>query len=343
LGVKNLGIAFLALSFLAICMGNSFAQAPLIGVTPFNYPQSTLSTDTSVSADVIGSYFQVDPALHSPRLFAAWSPNASSIKLAATASDYLGAFDNVYGEGTLEWSTNGLWLGLSLPMQVNERLSVDLQGWYFFPGNEHIEVSGRASGLYHNNPQSIDVGGNLDIKTTWFAIDLEGCCRASAQFAVLAGVRYDYLQGTITGVGPIETLALNQLPGLRPQLDVNLNSIFPYLGFRSSLPIFLGSLTLSIKGFPRAISVGDVHPKSGYFAEAFFSYDLLPSRDLSLSFIAKADAAHASFDDSSQAASIFNQGPYAPQNRILEQSLSVTWQQYYIGGVATLNFAFPLL
>jgi hypothetical protein len=341
--MKNLAILFLALGlWVAGSPASSFAQAPLIGMIPFNYAQSTLSGDASVSSGMFGSFTRVDSALYTPRLFVAWSPNASSIKLAATAGDYLSPYDNVYGEGTVEWSTKGLWLGLSLPIQINERLSADLQGWYFFPGNKHAEVSGRSSGLRGNQPQSLDVGGNLDIKTTWFAIDLEGSCRASSQFAVLAGVRYDYLQGTIRAVGPIEALVVNQFPGLRPQLDVNLNSIFPYLGLRSSLPTSLGALTLSIKGFPWALSVGDAHPKSGYFAEAFFSYDLIPSRDLSLSLIGKADAARATFDELSQAASIFNTDPSAPPNRILKQSLSVTWQQYYIGGVATLNIAFPL-
>ncbi|MBI4965290.1 MAG: hypothetical protein HY913_18585 [Desulfomonile tiedjei] len=342
--MKNLGIAFLALSLLVAGLtATSFAQAPVTGTTPFNYPPSTLARDASASVGWFGSYAQLDPALRGPRLFAAWSPNASSIKLAATANAYGDANNNAYGEGTVEWSTNGLWLGLSIPVQVNERLSVDLQGWYFVPGNKHIEVSGQASGLNNGVFQSGSVSGNLDIKTTWFAIDLEGCCRTSSGFAILGGVRYDYLQGTITAPDPLEALLVNQFPGLRAKLDVNLNSIFPYLGVRSTLSTGLGSLTFSAKGFPWAISVADVHPKSGYFAEVFFSYDVIPSRDLSLCLFAKADVAHAVFDEFSQVGNIFNKDPSAPQNISLDQSLPVTWQQYLIGGVATLNFGFPFL
>jgi hypothetical protein len=228
-------------------------------------------------------------------------------------------------------------------VQFNERLAADLQGWYFFPGNKHVEVSGRASGFNDGVFQSGVVSGNLDIKTTWFAIDLEGCCRASSQFAILVGVRYDYLQGTISAPDPLDALLVGQFPGLRAKLDINLNSIFPYLGARTSLSNGLGTLTFSVKGFPWALSVADVHPKSGYFGEVFFSYDLIPSSDLSLSFFAKADCAHAVFDEFSQVANIFNKDPSAPQSLSLEQSLPVTWKQYYIGGVATLNFAFPLL
>ncbi len=286
---------------------------------------------------------QLEPSLQSPRLFAAWSPNASSIKLAATINAYGDASNNGYGQGTVEWSTNGVWLGLSIPVQVNERLSADLQGWYFFPGNRHIEVSGVASALINGVFTSGGVSGNVDVDTTWFAIDLEGCFRASSEFAVLAGVRYDYLQGTVTLPGPLEAMVISQFPGLRPKLDVNLDSIFPYLGFRSSLSTAHRSLTLSIKGFPWALSVAKVRPQSGYFAELFFSYEVIPSTDFSLCLFAKADMAHAVFNEFSQAANVFGKGPSVPQNINLEQSLPVTWQQYLIGGVATLNFRLSFL
>ena len=342
--MKNLGIAFSAISLLlAGFTANSLAQAPVTGTMPFNYPQSTLLADVGVGADLFGSLTRLEPALYPPRLFVAWSPNASSLKLAATANVYGDALNNGYGEGTIEWSTNGLWLGLSLPVRVNERLSADLQGWYFVPGNGHIAVSGRASGLNNGVFQSGAVSGNLDIKTTWFAIDLEGCCRASSGFAILAGVRYDYVQGSITAPAPLEALLDGHFPGLRAKLDLNLNSIFPYLGARSIFATGLGSLTFSAKGFPWAISVADVHPKSGYFAEVFFSYDLVPSRDFSLSFFAKADWARAVFEEFSQVANIFNKNPSVPQNLSLQQTLPVTWQQYLIGGVATLNFGFSFL
>jgi hypothetical protein len=234
-------------------------------------------------------------------------------------------------------------VGLSVPVQVNERLSADLQGWYFFPGNRHIEVSAQGSGLGNGRFTSQSVSGNVDVDTTWFAIDLDCSCRTSSEFAVLAGVRYDYLQGTISLPDPLEAMVLSQFPGLRAKLDVNLNSIFPYLGFRSSLSNAQRSLTLSIKGFPWALSVAKVRPQSGYFAELFFSYEVIPSRDFSLCFFAKADMAHAVFNEFSQVASVFGKDPSAPQNISLEQNLPVTWQQYLIGGVATLNFGVPFL
>jgi len=340
--MKSVAIIFLALSFVTICISNSPAQDSFTGATQFNHPLSTLSADRGVSASWFGSFAQVGPTLHAPRLFAAWSPNASSIKLAATANAFADALNNGSGEGFIKWSTNGLWLGLSIPVQFNERVSADLQGWYFFPGNKHVEVSGQASGLRNGVLSSEGVSGNLDFKTTWFAIDLEGCFNTSSELALLGGVRYDYLQGTITLPDPLEAMLIGQFPGVRAKLDVNLNSIFPYLGVRSRLSSGHGSTTFSVKGFPWAISVAQVHPKSGYFAEVFCSYEMTPSRDFSLCLFAKADVAHAVFDKFSQVANIFNRDPSLPVMG-LEQSLPVTWQQYMIGGLATLNFRVPLL
>ena len=342
--MRKLVIAALASGFLLLCMANSYAQGPLPGIASFDYlQQPTVARDAGLSPGWFGSFAQVEPALHAPRLFVAWSPNISSIKLAATANAYGDAFNNGYGEGTIEWSTNGVWLGLSLPAQVTKRLSADLQGWYFIPGNQHVEAFGRASGLREGDTFADHISGNLDIKTTWFAIDLEGCLHVSKPYGFLAGVRYDYLQGTITLPGPLEAMVVGQFPGVRPKLDIGLNSIFPYVGVKTSLSTGLGSMTFSVKGFPWAISVADAHPKSGYFGELFFSYQVSPVREFSLSFFAKADVAHAAFDEYSQVANVFKKDPSIPQTVGLEETLPVTWRQYMIGGVATVNFGLPFL
>lgn len=341
--MKSWGIAFLAISFFAISVTDSSAQVSPAGITPFTYSQSTPSSDTSGSFGMFGSLLQSESSLFAPRLFGAWSPNSSSIRLSATANAYEDANNSGSGEGILEWSTNGVWLGLSLPMQINRLLSLDVQGWYFFPNNKHVEISGQATGVMNGQFGSESVSGNLDIQTTWFAIDIEGSVRVSSEFSILAGVRYDYLQGTITAPDPLEALLLSQFPGLRAKLDVNLNSIFPYLGAKYSISTGQGSITFALKGFPCAISVAEVHPTSGYFGEVFCSYEVSPKKDFSLSLFAKADAAHAVFEECSQVANIFNRDPSVQQNTRVDQSLPVTWQQYMIGGVGTLNFGLPFL
>ena len=341
--MKNLGIAVMVVCFVAVCVANASAQAPLVGAGPFGVPLSTGPGDTRVVAGWFGPNAETGPTLFAPRLFAAWSPNSSSIKLAGTGSAYGDASNNAYGEGAIQWSTNGLWLGLSLPVQINSRLSTDLQAWYFFPGQKYVEVFGRGSELDGGNPSSGNISGNLNIDTTWFAVDLEGSYRTSADFAILAGVRYDYLQGTISLPESLGDIIIGAYPALRSKLDINLNSIFPYVGLRSRYSTAQGSLTFSVKGFPWAISVADVQPESGYFAELFCSYDVVPSSDFSLSLFAKVDIARAVFNDFSKVTNVFNKDPAAPQDVLLDQSLPITWQQYLIGGVATLRFGLGFL
>lgn len=62
-----------------------------------------------------------------------------------------------------------------------------------------------------------------------------------------------------------------------------------------------------------------------------------------MSLFAKADVAHAVFDQLSQVGNIFGKNLPVPQNISVEQSLPVTWHQYLIGGVATLKFELPFL
>ncbi|MGO9119266.1 MAG: hypothetical protein ACLQPD_16870 [Desulfomonilaceae bacterium] len=268
--MKIRACAVFLLSFLAISNSSSFAQSPFTGAKPFNYPQSTLSKDTRVGTGWFGSFPLLEPAFLPPRLFAAGSPSASSIKVAATANVYADALNNGQGLGNIEWSTSGLWLGLSLPVQVNRWLWADLQGWYFFPSNSHVDVSGQASGLINGVFNSLAVSENLDINTTWFATDLEGSFRVSSDFAVLGGVRYDYLQGTIRLPDSLEALVPSTFPGLRTKLDVSLNSLFPYFGVRRSISTGQGTLTFYLKGFPWAVSVAKGRRSRGILLKCFF-------------------------------------------------------------------------
>lgn len=336
--MKYLTFAVMLLFSVTLCPAASFAQVPFAGTAPSGSAPWNASGSSLAGAGCFPSCSHPDPGLLAPRFFAGWSPNASSIKLGATASAYVDEINNLYGDGSIVWSTNGLWLGLSLPWQISDRFGMDLQGWYFVPGNRHVEVSASGTTLNEGDPSSGSIRGNLNVSTMWFASDLEGSYWAYAHFAVLAGVRYDYLQGTISLPQSLQDIANNDLPGFRAKLDLNLNSIFPYVGFKSLLPAGQGSLTFSVKGFPWAVSVADVHPKSGYFAEVFCSYDVMPSLNFSLSLFGKAQVAHAVFEELSQVGNIFNKDLSIPPETPVNQSLPVTWQQYIIGGAATFYF-----
>jgi hypothetical protein len=336
--MKYLTFAVMLCCSVTLCLAVSFAQAPVAGTAAFGPAPLTGPGGPVVGAGCFPSCSHADPGLLSPRFFVGWSRNASSIKLGATASAYVDEINNMYGDGSIVWSTNGLWLGVSLPWQISDRFATDLQGWYFVPANKHVEVSASGTTLSDGDPSSGSIRGNLNVSTTWFACDLEGSYWTHAHFAVLAGVRYDYLQGTISLPQSLQDIANNDLPGFRAKLDLNLNSFFPSGGFKSLRPAGQGSLTFSVKGFPWAVSVADVHPKSGYFAEVFCSYDVMPSLNFSLSLFGKAQVAHAVFEELSQVGNIFNKDLSIPPETPVNQSLPVTWQQYIIGGAATFYF-----
>lgn len=340
---KHLSIAVMVFGCVVLVAANSCAQGPASESMPFRGMLSTDYMGSGLSAGAPACGPCEPKGRLAPRVFVGWSPNASSIKLAASASAYLDPSNNLYGEGTMQWSTNGLWLGVSLPLAINDRLSADLQGWYFVPGNRHVEVSARGSIINGDEPESEGLSGNLNISTLWCAADLEGSYRTSPDFSILAGVRYDYLQGTISLPQSLDQIVAATYPGLRAKLDINLNSLFPYVGFRTFVAVAAGSLNLSVKAFPWAVSVADVHPTSGYFVELFGSYDVMPWRDVSLSVFAKADFAHAVFEDRTQVAHIFDRDPSAPENTSVQQSLPVTWQQFMVGGLATMYFDLSFL
>lgn len=341
--VKHLSIAMVAFGCVVLFAAISCAQGLRSEAMPIDGPLSTESRGSAVTAGGYGCGWCEPKERFTPRIFVGWSPNASSIKLAATASAYLDPSYGLLAESTIEWSTRGVWLGLSLPLPINERLSADLQGWYFFPGNRHVEISARASLFTEEDALSAALANNPNISTRWCAADLEGSYRTSPGFSILAGVRYDYLQGTISLPQSFDQLLPVVYPGIRSKLDVNLNSLFPYVGFRTLVSVPAGSLNLSVKAFPWAVSVADVRPTSGYFAELFCSYDVMPLRALSLSVFAKADIAHAVFQDLTQVAYVFNAEGSIPENAPVQENLPVTWQQFILGGLATMYFDLSFL
>lgn len=274
------------------------------------------------------------PSTGSPSFFIGWAPNASFISLAASAFATDGV-DSAQGEGKILWSTNGLWLGLGLPAPLSERFSVSAEGWVFIPGNRHVEAWGRGTSTAYG-PAS--VSGNLDIDTAWFAVDLGCSYEAADSFWVLGGVRYDYLQATISAPGALETLIYQEFGPVRAKVDVGLNSIFPYVGLMHRVGTENRNVVMSLKGFPGALSVADARPKSGWFAEFGVECNVNPSDSLSLSAFGRVDTARAVFDEFSDIANIFGVEPDRPPYIRSEQDLAVHWVQYIIGARVTLDF-----
>lgn len=277
------------------------------------------------------------PVLDSPALFVGWSPNASFISLSVTGTGYDGV-DAAWGDGKLLWSTNGLWLGIGLPASLNDRLGVLVEGWVLVPGNSNVEASARGA----RTGEDPAISGNLDIDTTWFAIDVGGSYRVLESTQVIAGVRYDHLDGTMKAPESLERQIFQGVGALRPELDINLNSVFPYVGLSYRIGNRFRNVSATVKGFPAAISVAETHPKQGYFGELSIEASAQPLDSVMLSLFGRADVAYAVFEEFSDVAGIFGREPNRPATVSIEQALSVNWQQFIIGGRIGLNFRSPL-
>jgi hypothetical protein len=279
---------------------------------------------------------------HAPKPYVAWSPNVSSIKLSIDVNVLPGQGS---GSGHLEWSTNGLWVGIGLPVSITRRFGLTAEGWYFVPGNRHVMAAGR--GFVSRQGLPFYQEGNLNITSEWFTAELRGAYRIPYGLTLLAGVRYDYLQGTISASSDAERLIVRTVGvPFDAQVDVNLNSIFPYVGLMYNTGVEANRLSISVKGFPAAISASGDTPDRAYFGEIGFewSFNPLGMRNLALAFFAKADAAHAVFSEVVDVQNAFRASPTVggPFSFRVIESLSLDWKQIFIGSTVTFNFDLPL-
>jgi hypothetical protein len=160
----------------------------------------------------------------------------------------------------------------------------------------------------------------------------------------IGGLRYDYLQGTISVPGNLEQLIIQQLGfPFRVKLDVNLNSIFPYVGLMYATGSPSNQVSVFVKGFPAALAVSESAPHSAYFGEIGLEYSVRPLSfdDVSVTFFTKANVARAVFKELSDIANIFDSNVPPVGTVALDQSLSVNWIQYYLGGTITFNYDLP--
>jgi hypothetical protein len=267
------------------------------------------------------------------------SPELSSIKLRAQAEGSDGV-DSAYLRGGLEWSTTGVWLGLALPASLTNKLSLLVEGWYFVPGSSSVNMSGQS---VHTADGTNLISGDLNAKTDWFSTDLRTAYEYRDGFSILAGLKYDYLQGTMTPRDNLLQWFTNVAPpGLSARIDVNLNSIFPYLGLMYRTRDGRNNIGVFAKGSPFVLQIGQDAPHTAYFAEVGLEYGIILFDNISLSCFAKYDTAHGVFVDLSDATNIFQKTPPPLGTVALYQDLTVHWSQLTLGISAALNFNLPL-
>ncbi|GEM_PF-1775980 len=301
---------------------------------------STGSADDQVAEDSAGSGLgQWSPRLGFPRLCLAVSPEFSSVKLRPKAESSDGG-DSAYLKGGIEWATNGLWVGLALPATFTTRLSLLVEGWYFLPGASSLTMSGQST---HTADGTNLISGDLNAKTDWFFTDLQTAYEYSEGFSILAGVRYDYLQGTMTARDDLHQWLGNAANSrLRARIDVNLNSIFPYLGLKFTMKDGRNVIGFFAKGSPMVLQIGQGALHTAYFAEIGMEYSFTLFRHLSLACFAKYDVAHGVFAKLTDVSDIFQRTPPRLGTMTVDQDFTVNWGQFTLGASAAFHFSLPL-
>lgn len=332
-----------------------------------------------------------EPQLGKPRLFAGISPRMSSIKLdldAYAALIYLGippgyipppSDIDADAQVGLEWKTDGYWLGFSAPLSLSPNLGLNLEGMLFSPFSDIAELDARANVLELWRPPFVGTGNkyegvtgfNVDLEeTTWFSIDLNAERSLLYNLNFLLGVQYIYLQSalwgpdTFRGYGVHKILKGNAVAfqqtyvadiPLGARVDVDLNSIFPYVGLRSVTKGWSSELSILLKGSPIALKMGRDAPYKAFMAEAELDYRWFGlSNDFSLDIFARYNHARALFDEIGNIGGVFNEDlveftpdkydEYAQYLRLTEYTneMSVYWTQLILGAGLTWNFSLDL-
>lgn len=269
---------------------------------------------------------RIAPRLDGPRFFVGISPGLSSVRLdlnAAAAATWLGDPSRL-AVGTradvraglrLEWKTKGIWLGAAIPLHVSERLGVVLEGWAFRSSNRKATMEVNADvGVVEPGVAGTSTGdATLDLdfdvrRSNWYSLDFRAERECYRNLWILAGVRYDYLEGVLKGPGFLNGVAWVSEAGgstgtygvgipLNTRLDVNLNSIFPYAGLKSTVGGAKSGVALVLKGSPVALQLGREAPYKAYFGELVVDYRSVVggNDDITINLFAKFDVAHGIF------------------------------------------------
>jgi hypothetical protein len=275
----------------------------------------------------------------------------------------------------LEWKTDGVWLGCSLPVSLFKKTDLNLDGMIFFPftrvadvGAEGywFEVFDPSKDEYRIREGNTELEADLD-QTTWFCVDLNVDREYLNNLSFLLGVRYDYLQSALKGPdyfrgeawetqgdssGVYSTDHFSEDIPFNARIDVNLNSIFPYVGLRTSAGDASTRLDLTLKAAPLALRIGRDAPYKAYLAQVELNYTTFRlNRRLGLDIFTKYTHAKGFFNRIGNIGGVFNEdlASYTPDDYTqyialldfmeLEQEMTVTWKQLILGAGLTWNFS----
>lgn len=201
------------------------------------------------------------------------------------------------------YSNPGLWLGLTVPVPLSDSFSLLASGWYLVPGT----TSGTASESY--SPAGI---GNRSwaAKTDWWFVDGLLAFTPRNNFALLAGLRYDYFTTKFT----IDNQAGFAFGLGSDEADLISYNVIPLIGLQFTFPFAQNNLILRAVGFPALVgslkhgetlggagfrldSSGNWNGSNGWFFEAFGEFQAKPfGPSSSLGFFMRWNYTHGSSD-----------------------------------------------
>jgi hypothetical protein len=167
--MKRVAVLFLAILILGLVPTLASAQGFLPGLPSFG----GLFSGPARCGD---SYA---PGLPGPTFYAGWgfSDRLTSFGVGAEGVGVLNLF-----EESRRYDPKGVWLGLSLPLPLSDRLSIIASGWYMIPGS-----SGNGYATYNNS----DLSRTWSTSSEWWFVDGLLAFSCGSGFSVLAGARYD--------------------------------------------------------------------------------------------------------------------------------------------------------
>jgi hypothetical protein len=275
-----------------------------------------------------------------PTCILAHTFDTSNISIYLDRTDSVGPL-GARGEGRVEWSTRGNWIGLSQPLRITDRFRIALKGLYFIPAENSIQVEadGRVTRFISGS-----VTGQAEVVNQWFIVELEAAHQWSDSLTLLGGIRYDYLSATsadLLKILPLDPRIVLPIPPQR--IDAVANSVFPYVGIRHTIGLH-GDISITAKGFPSVIISPPRTSASGYFAELELDYSPAPVQNIlghaDASVFARMNLVHAVFREV-DVLELLHIDPLPPLIHSESEVVGVHWQGLMAGLNVTFRFDFP--
>ena len=244
--------------------------ACLVGILPFSAFGQTFPVLPSFGG--YGGYSGLTPGFDRTSFMVGYSAhrNGAVFGLNADGPGSLGLFGNSpYLGNTRTYPVKGVWLGGSLDLSLNDRLSTCLSGAYFLPTDSGMaEIQDwLARGVLYTQAQQ-----NWTTDIEWWYLDGEGAYALSDSFAVIGGFRLDIFRTLFRGELPPTIGPGTALPGAESDLDIFL--YLPYVGVKVSRDWGAGELNARLIGFPCLPGSADfATTRNTLFGVAFFVYD----------------------------------------------------------------------